>query len=63
MVIRDGENGLLVPVGGERELATAMTRVADEPGLAARLGAAAASVRERLSVMQIAGQWEEVIRG
>ena len=63
MVIRDGENGLLVPVGGERELAAAMTRVADEDGLAERLGAAAAGVRERLSSRAIAEQWSEVVLG
>lgn len=63
MVIRDGENGLLVPAGGERELAAAMTRVADEGGLAERLGAAAAGVRERLAVEAIADEWGEVIWG
>lgn len=63
MVIRDGENGLLVPVGGERELAAAMVRVADEDGLAERLGAAAAGVREELSADAIAERWGEVIWG
>lgn len=57
MVIRDGKNGLLVPVGGERELVDAMTRIADEKGLAARIGLAAAGLREELSVCVIADQW------
>lgn len=61
MVIRDGENGLLVPVGGERELAAAMARVADEDGLAERLGSAAADVRERLAVGEIADEWMRVV--
>ncbi len=61
MVIRDGENGLLVPVGGERELAAAMARVADEDGLAERLGVAAAGVRERLAVVAIADEWMRVV--
>ncbi len=61
MVIRDGVNGLLVPVGGERELAAAMARVADEDGLAERLGAAAANVRNQLSADVIAELWGEVI--
>lgn len=63
MVIRDGDNGLLVPVGGERELARAMARVADDTGLAKRLGTQAASVRRLLSADVIAEQWSEVIRG
>ncbi len=63
MVIRDGENGLLVPVGGERELAAAMVRVADEDGLAERLGTAAAGVRARLAVGEIADEWSGVIWG
>lgn len=61
MVIRDGENGLLIPVGGERELAAAMARLADEDGLADRLGVAAADVRGRLSAGAIAMQWGKVI--
>jgi GalNAc-alpha-(1->4)-GalNAc-alpha-(1->3)-diNAcBac-PP-undecaprenol alpha-1,4-N-acetyl-D-galactosaminyltransferase len=61
MVIRDGENGLLVPVGGEQELAAAMARVADEEGLAERLSDAAAGVRKQLAVDLIADQWLEVI--
>ena len=61
MVIRDGENGLLIPVGGERELAAAMVRVADEDGLAERLGDVAADVRGRLAVEEIADEWMKVV--
>ena len=61
MVIRDGENGLLVPVGGEHELAAAMARVADADGLAGRLGAAAADLRRRLAVGEIADEWMRVV--
>lgn len=61
MVIRDGENGILVPVGGEVELSVAMARVADEDGLAQRLGSNAAGIREMLSTGVIADRWSEVI--
>lgn len=57
MVIRDGENGLLVPVGDDRELLYAMTRVADEDGLANRLCTSAELLREKLSVSGIADEW------
>lgn len=61
MVIRDGENGILVPVGGEVELSVAMARVADGDGLAQRLGSNAAGIREMLSAGAIADRWSEVI--
>lgn len=57
MVIRDGENGLLVPVGDDRELLYAMTRIADEDGLANRLCTSAELLREKLSVSGIADEW------
>lgn len=63
MVIHDGENGILVPVGDEHELAVAMTRVADENDFAYRLGTNAAGVRELLSADAIADMWSEVIGG
>lgn len=63
MVIRDGENGLLVPVGDECELEMAMARVADEDGLAQRLGTNAAGACKRLSADVIAKQWGMVIWG
>ena len=40
-IIRDGENGLLVPVGDARKLADAIVRVIQNPGLADKLGKAA----------------------
>ena len=36
-LVRDGENGLLVPYGDERALSEALVRLAAEPGLAERL--------------------------
>lgn len=61
MVIRDGENGLLVPVGSENMLEAAMERIADENGLAEKLGIAAADVRKKLAVGEIADEWIRVV--
>lgn len=59
-IVRDGETGLLVPAADPEALAAALRRVAREPGLAARLGAAgahrAASVFGWPAIM---AQWEE----
>ena len=43
-VLTDGVSGLLVPQRDAEALATALRRLADDPALAARLGAAAAAV-------------------
>jgi phosphatidyl-myo-inositol dimannoside synthase len=45
--ITDGENGLLVPERDPAALAAALTRLATEPGLAARLGEAAERSAQR----------------
>jgi glycosyltransferase involved in cell wall biosynthesis len=42
-VVRDGETGLLAPPGDPAALAAALRRLADDPALAGRMGAAAAS--------------------
>jgi len=56
-VVRDGETGLLVPPGEVEPLAAAVTRVLREPGLARRLGyAAAADARARLSWDRVAAE-------
>jgi glycosyltransferase involved in cell wall biosynthesis len=39
-LVRDGENGLIVPAGDERALAAAMTKLADDPRLRTRMGEA-----------------------
>lgn len=43
--IRDGENGLLTPPGAVADLAAALRRLANDPALRARLGAASSAIR------------------
>lgn len=60
-VIRDGENGLVVPPGDAPALADAMTRILSEPGLNERLArAAAATAAGELSWDQISIATEKV---
>lgn len=56
-VIRDGENGLLVPVGDTAALEGAMRRILDDPDLEERLGVNASAIREELSPEKINENW------
>jgi glycosyltransferase involved in cell wall biosynthesis len=60
-VVHDGENGLLVPPGRPDELAAAMRRVLEEPGLRDRLAAAAKPSVEALSSDAIYGRLESLL--
>jgi glycosyltransferase involved in cell wall biosynthesis len=55
-LVRDGENGLLVPAGDAAALARALRRLHEEPGLVARLAAGARSTAETFA-------WERVRPG
>ena len=57
MYIRDGVNGLLVPVGDAGALAGAMGKLADDPAIGERLGAEAVKLREELAVSKIADRF------
>jgi glycosyltransferase involved in cell wall biosynthesis len=61
-VVRDGENGLLVPPGLPDELATAIRRVLEEPGLRDRLAAAAKPSVEAISSDAIYGRLERLLQ-
>ena len=63
MMIDDGENGLLVPVGDSIALAEAMGRVADDPQLAQRLSKQARKVVDRFSSKSIGRMWEKAMYG
>ena len=63
--IVDGENGLLVPVGDQEALGAALARLAGDPGLRSRLGAAAlervaAEYSMERMVASFAGLYEEL---
>ncbi len=60
-VLRDGENGLLVPVGDEQALTKAMIRLADDDDLCAKLGAQAMIDSQAFRTERIIGQWKKVL--
>ena len=63
-LIRDGENGFLVPVEDKAsgdELADRMLRLMDDPQLADRMGREAARVQESYSPEKINGQWKDYL--
>ena len=60
-VVREGENGLLVPPGDAGALAAAIRRLLDEDGLRDRLAAAAAPSVEPLAEERVLGRVEEAL--
>lgn len=61
MMIRDHENGLLVPVGDVQAVYLGMKEIIENPSLAEHLSARAADVRQQLSISRIVDQWEAMI--
>ena len=59
--IDDGVNGLLVPVGDVEACYAAMKRIVEDPALAERMSANAATIREKLPLGSIARQWIDVM--
>jgi glycosyltransferase involved in cell wall biosynthesis len=59
-VIRDGEDGLVVPPNDAPALAAGITRLIEDEALRRRLGAAARENIRRFSVEEIMRQWEDV---
>ena len=62
-VVRDGENGLLVPPGRPDALAAALSRILDEPGLRARLAAGAKPSVAGLARDDVYARLEAVLAG
>ena len=60
-VIKDGENGLLVPVGDSEKLYLAMKRIAENEELSQKLSRNAVSVRKNQSLEKIIEKWMEII--
>lgn len=62
-VVRDGEEGLLVPAGDDAALAAALARMAGEPVLRVRLGEAARRrAQEAFSFAVTSSRYEEIYR-
>lgn len=61
MLIRDHENGILVPMGNKEVLADAMLELAENEELAERLSLEAIKTRGQYSVENIAQMWENLI--
>ena len=61
LLIQDGENGLLAPIGAAQALADAMCRFAEDPELAAKCSNNAKNVVERFSPERIADMWEDYV--
>lgn len=61
MVIDNGINGFLIPVGGEDALVKAMKEIADNAENRKNMSENAKKIRERLSVSKIVDKWENVL--
>jgi glycosyltransferase involved in cell wall biosynthesis len=61
MVIKDGENGLLVPVGDKVAMMMAMGKIASDNILAKKLSVEASKIRDSLSADRIIIDWQKVI--
>lgn len=60
-VIRNGENGLLIPVGDTEALEEALRCILEHPELEERIGREAAKLAEELSPKKVCRQWQEQI--
>lgn len=60
-LLRDGENGLLVPVDDVAAIAAAMGRIADDPVLAEKLSRGALEIRRTHGRETICGQYRDYI--
>lgn len=60
-LIKNGENGILVPPGNREALASAMEALICDPPRAAKLGENAKKIRETLAPEKIYKEWEDFI--
>lgn len=60
-VIKDHENGILVPVNDVQALANAMKEVAGDSTLSEKLSVNGVRIREKLTLEKIVKQWMEII--
>ena len=62
MIIKNYENGLLVPINDVEALITSIIRVIEDPSLAKKLSEKAIEIRKTLLLRNILSQWEEEVR-
>lgn len=62
LYIRDGVNGMLVPVGDSEALSQKLCEIADDPELQRSLSKNTEKIREELDVDRILKYWEEAIQ-
>jgi len=60
-IIRDGENGMLVPVGGKAELISAMDKVLSNEELREKIARGANKSSELFKTENVISQWDSVI--
>lgn len=61
MMIRDHENGILVPVGDVQAVYHGMKEIVEDEALAQKLSEEASKLREQLSISRIVDRWEAMI--
>lgn len=62
MMINDGENGVLVPVGDSEALYEAMKKIVENPKFAEKISRNAYKLREELQISHVAEKWLEVMK-
>lgn len=62
VLIRDGENGLLVPVGDDEALARAMRRILEDEEFAGKLGKEAFGITKSLAPDKVNREWEQYLK-
>ena len=61
MIIKDGLNGLLVPVKDKEAMVKAINRLIENPELANKLSKEAIKIREKLDQDRICEEWEKLL--
>lgn len=61
MIIKNGENGVLVPVGEKTEMVLAMSRMVEQPEWREKLSQNSCNLRDVLSSRAIAAEWVKLI--
>lgn len=60
-IIKDGENGLLIPVGDKEKLIAAMEKLIEDKDLARRIGMNAERDSRQFNAKNVLQQWDEVV--